>query len=136
MVLIIGGAHQGKLDFAKENFSLSDGDVFICEGASMDFSRRCVYGIEEFTWACVEQDLDPIAYFRDHRMEWENSILICRDIFCGVVPKGRRMLQYVQQSFLEVRFCEAFPFFGTVLLPAAWPSPGLCAGGRCHGTNR
>ena len=107
MVLIIGGAHQGKLDFAKENFSLSDGDVFICEGASMDFSRRCVYGIEEFTWACMEQDLDPIAYFRDHRTEWENCILICRDIFCGVVPMGADVRRWRQQTGRLCRYLSA-----------------------------
>ena len=107
MVLIIGGAHQGKLDFAKENFSLLDKDVFVCEGTSMDFSRRCVYGIEEFAWACVKQDLDPIAYFRDHRMEWENCILICRDIFCGVVPMGADVRRWRQQTGRLCRYLSA-----------------------------
>ena len=49
MVLIIGGAYQGKLDFAKSAFGLSESDVFTCTGGEIDFSRRCVDRIEEFT---------------------------------------------------------------------------------------
>ena len=30
MILIIGGAWQGKLDFAKEAFGITDADVFTC----------------------------------------------------------------------------------------------------------
>ena len=84
MVLIIGGAYQGKLDYAKTTFHLSDEDVFICSGDSIDFSKRCIYAIEAFSRHCE----DPIAYFKKHREEWENCILICQDIFCGVVPMG------------------------------------------------
>ena len=48
MVLIIGGAYQGKLDFAKETFSLTDGDVFACVSEEgIDFSRKCIDKIEE-----------------------------------------------------------------------------------------
>ena len=50
----------------------------------IDFSKRCVYRIEEFTY----RHPDPVGYFKAHRGEWQDSILICRDIFCGVVPMG------------------------------------------------
>ena len=86
MILILGGAYQGKLDYAKETFGLSQEDVFTCTGTEIDFTRRCIYGVEEFAYACVQAGADPIAYFAAHRAEWKDSILICRDIFCGVVP--------------------------------------------------
>ena len=54
MVLIIGGAYQGKLDFAKSAFGLSESDVFTCTGGEIDFSRRCIDRIEEFTLWCVQ----------------------------------------------------------------------------------
>lgn len=84
MVLIIGGAFQGKRDFAKKTFSLSDRDVFTCTPGNIDFSKTCVEKIEEFTYGCP----DPVAFFRENREKWETSILICQDIFCGVVPMG------------------------------------------------
>ena len=44
--------------------------------------------IENFTLACTRAGIDPVEYFRVHRGEWEESIFICRDMFCGVVPMG------------------------------------------------
>lgn len=88
MILIIGGACQGKLDFAKTTFGITDTDVYLCTVGEIDFSKRCVYQIEEFTWACVHEKKDPVAYFGEHREYWQDSILICQDIFCGVVPMG------------------------------------------------
>lgn len=113
MVLIIGGAYQGKLDYAKTAFDISDADVFICNGDTIDFSKRCIYGIEVFSRHCD----DPIAYFKAHRAQWENSILICQDIFCGVVPMGAdirvwrqntgRLCQYLSGEATQVSriFC-------------------------------
>lgn len=88
MIFIIGGAYQGKLTYAKAAFQLTSEDVFSCRGTEIDFSKRCVRSIEEFTYACVREGIDPTGYFAEHRAEWDNSILICRDIFCGVVPLG------------------------------------------------
>ena len=86
MTLIIGGAYQGKLDFAREAFSLGEDDVFTCSGTEIDFSRPCINALEEFTLAFVRQGIDPVAYLQSHRAQWENTVFICQDLFCGVVP--------------------------------------------------
>ena len=86
MTLIIGGAYQGKLEFAREAFSLGEDDVFTCSGTEIDFSRPCINALEEFTLACVRQGIDPVAYLQSHRAQWENTVFICQDLFCGVVP--------------------------------------------------
>ena len=86
MVLIIGGAYQGKLDYAKITYELAPEDIFTCSGGELDFSKRCINALEEFTYACVERGIDPVACFRNTRELWQDSILICQDISCGVVP--------------------------------------------------
>lgn len=113
MILLIGGAYQGKLAFAKEKFSLSDDDIFTCDSSQIDFSKRCIDRIEEFT-ACHS---DPIAYFEANRDQWRDSILILQDIFCGVVPMGAenrawrqntgRLSQYLSREAEQVSriFC-------------------------------
>lgn len=113
MILIIGGAYQGKLDFAKETFGITDEDVHTCTSGEIDFSKKCIYKIEEFTYGHP----DPIGYFKTHREEWENSILILQDIFCGVVPMGAenrawrqstgRLCQYMSKEAVQVSriFC-------------------------------
>ena len=117
MVLIIGGAYQGKLDFAKTAFTLSEDDIFTCTSLEIDFSKRCINKIEEFTLACVQSGLDPSEYFKAHKEDWKDSILICEDIFCGVVPMGAemrawrqatgRLCQYLSREAAEVSriFC-------------------------------
>lgn len=113
MILIIGGAYQGKLDFAKETFGITDADVYTCKLAEIDFSKRCIYKIEEFTAKCE----DPIGYLEAHREQWQDSILILQDIFCGVVPictenrawrqRTGRLAQYLSREARQVSriFC-------------------------------
>ena len=50
MILIIGGAYQAKLDFAKETFGIAYADVFTCTGGEIDFSKWCICKIEEFAY--------------------------------------------------------------------------------------
>ena len=113
MILIIGGAYQGKLDFAKDTFGITDVDVFTCSTGEINFSKRCIYKIEEFTYGHP----DPIGYFQTHREEWQDNILILQDVFCGVVPMGAenrawrqntgRLSQYLSKEASQVSriFC-------------------------------
>lgn len=106
MILIIGGAYQGKLDFAKENFGVKD--AFFCRGAEIDFSKGCVCNLEKFSLACVQSGMEPADYMKAHKEEWKGCVLICRDIFCGVVPMGAenrawrqatgRLVQYLSKE--------------------------------------
>lgn len=117
MIFIFGGAYQGKTAFVKEAFSLCDADIYTCSGAEIDFSRRCIDSVERFTLACTQQGIDPVEYFRAHRDEWRQSILVCRDMFCGVVPMGAetrawrqdtgRLTQYLSREAEQVSrvFC-------------------------------
>ena len=123
MIFIIGGAYQGKLDYAVEKYNLKDTDVFVCgesavvsadgeiSGAGdaaednvvgtlpvIDFSKKCINKIQEFTYACVKCGVDPLDYFLEHEAEWQDSILICEDIFCGVVPLGADMREWRQAT--------------------------------------
>ena len=75
MNLIIGGAYQGKRDFAKETYSLTDSDIYTCRGSEIDFSRPCIDHIEEFTLVCAREGIDPITYFQAHRAAWQGSVL-------------------------------------------------------------
>lgn len=94
MIFIIGGAYQGKLDFAKDTFGITDENVFTCGTGEINFSKRCIYKIEEFTYGHP----DPIGYFKEHREQWQDSILILQDIFCGVVPMGAETRAWRQNT--------------------------------------
>ncbi|MBQ9815460.1 MAG: bifunctional adenosylcobinamide kinase/adenosylcobinamide-phosphate guanylyltransferase [Oscillospiraceae bacterium] len=86
MELIIGGAYQGKLEYALKHYGLTGADVFDCRdfsfegGAKPDFSKKILYHFEAYVLACMRAGVSPL--------EWlpEEAIVISDDIFCGVVP--------------------------------------------------
>ena len=81
MVLIIGGAYQGKLTYAREKYGLKDTDIFTCtENGELDASKRCIRRLEEYVLGCLRQGVEPTQKFK------KNAVLICRDISSGIVP--------------------------------------------------
>ncbi len=117
MILVIGGAYQGKLDYAKESFGVQEASVFRCTEDTIDFSKTCIAELEQFTLACTHSGRNARAYLEENREKWENSVILCQDLFCGVVPLGAemrawrqetgRLLQYLSREAAEVHrvFC-------------------------------
>ena len=48
MVLIIGGAYQGKTAYAQTKYALRDAEIFTCEGEALDLTARCLRHLERF----------------------------------------------------------------------------------------
>ena len=73
MILVIGGAYQGKLTWAKAEFGLCDGDLCdLAEGFLP--GKRCYYHLE----AATRRGETPQFP--------EDAVVIAREIGCGVVP--------------------------------------------------
>lgn len=98
MKLIIGGAYQGKTCYAKEKYNLTEDDIHICNGTEFDFSKKCIDNLENFTFACVKNNIDAVECFKEYYQDWQNSIIICQDIFCGVVPMWADNRRWRQQT--------------------------------------
>ncbi len=89
MDFIIGGAYQGKREYARSRFSVAEDEIFTCcENGRIDWRARCIDKLEEFTLWCVRSGADPVGLFKSHGDAWRGSVLICMDISCGVVPLG------------------------------------------------
>ena len=84
MVLIIGGAYQGKTEYAKKTYSLQDADIFTCENTGIDPNARAIRHLERFALACVRAGKEPAEVL--NAIDLSDKILICEDISCGVVP--------------------------------------------------
>ena len=83
MELIIGGACQGKKEYAISHFGLKDSEIFTCtEDGEPDLTVRCIDHLERYLRRCAAEDREPAApdAFR------KDAILICEDITCGIVP--------------------------------------------------
>lgn len=87
MRLIIGGAYQGKLDYVRAQFGLSEADIFECTvTAAPDVSKRCLNHVERYIRYCVKTGENPQKMLEDWTAAQPEGVLICEDIFCGVVP--------------------------------------------------
>ena len=59
MILIFGGAFQGKLDYARKHWNFNEDDIFYCDDSlAIDLSKKVIYGLEKFCFACVCEDAD------------------------------------------------------------------------------
>ena len=119
MILIFGGAYQGKLEYAREKYNIAEEDIFCCseDSAQPDFSKKLIYGLENFTFACVKEGLEAKTILESNIDKLDDKIIICADISQGIVPMdkdqrdwremtGRAMLYLGKQADTVIRvFC-------------------------------
>ncbi len=87
MILIFGGAYQGKLEYAKEHWNFSDDDVFFCdEDLAIDLSKKVICGLEKFVYACVLEGAEAKSVLKMYDDEFPLRDKIWIDISQGVVP--------------------------------------------------
>jgi len=97
MVLIFGGAYQGKLDFAMKKFNIKDTDIFTCtEDAFPDFSKKIIDRAELFFLKCVKDGIEPRDILCENINMLQDKIVIARDISQGIVP-----IDSVQRAWRE-----------------------------------
>lgn len=83
MILIVGGAYQGKRAFAMERFTLAPEDICDCAETAPDFSKPALCHLEQYVLRCVRAGRDETALLDE---PLDGKILIFDDISCGVVP--------------------------------------------------
>lgn len=120
MILVFGGAFQGKTEYAQGllGSAAAEGDICdLADGGEPDFSRSIITGLDAFALQCMREGRSPSDYFRDRRKQWEHCVLVANDISQGVVPIDRdlraareangRLLIYLAQEAEQVHrvFC-------------------------------
>ena len=93
MILVFGGAYQGKTEYAQGLCGAAkdkaDHEAEICDltnGGEPDFTKEIITGLDAFASRCVQEGVSPADYFRERRAQWEHCVLVATDISQGVVP--------------------------------------------------
>ena len=97
MIIIIGGAYQGKLDYAKEEFGLDESDIYHCdESYPADFGKKAVNGLHKYIWytVCNGQELD----YENIYEKLKDKIVICGDISAGIVPMEAQRRRWREET--------------------------------------
>jgi len=82
--LIIGGACQGKLEFAKNKFNLKENDIVNLENERYN-NQKCVYNLHCYIKDCIYNKVSYNGTIKQI-ISNDNIIIICNEIGCGIVP--------------------------------------------------
>lgn len=86
MILIFGGAYNGKLEFVKEKYKLSNEDIYFCTNHSLNFNKKVLCGLHVFTRNCVLNKINSLDILENNLKYLKNKIIICDEINSGIVP--------------------------------------------------
>ena len=87
MILIFGGAYQGKLAYAMERFNAAEGDVYRCgDDARVPGGKKIICNLEKWILSLVRAEADTEEAMRRFIDANGDAVVICDDISSGVVP--------------------------------------------------
>lgn len=108
MVLVFGGAYNGKIDFVKEEFNINENDIFYCNENEIDFSKKVICGLHKFTYNNIRENIDSLEYIKENINLFKDKIIISDEISSGIVPLKKedrlwreetgRCLQYLSKE--------------------------------------
>ena len=82
MDLIIGGKAQGKFEYAKEKYCLSERDIFFADKEKDYSGEKVVYGFQNLVKTWLKKGLSPLQEVNNISAE----IIIADEIGNGIVP--------------------------------------------------
>ena len=93
MILIFGGAYQGKLEYAQKTFQKDGRQVYVCRREQAQITpapeTEIIYGLEDFVWACCHSGKDAKDLLQNQKEMLKDKILIACDVSQGIVPMDR-----------------------------------------------
>lgn len=115
MILVFGGAYNGKLSFVKEKFNISDEEVLTLnniDDLEIDFSKKVINKFQNLTYKMSLENQDPLKYILENESLFKDKIIISDDICEGIVPLKKedriwrentgKCLQYLSKNSKEV----------------------------------
>ena len=108
MILVFGGAYNGKKDFIKEKFNINEEDIFYCSDGEIDFSKKVICGLHKFTYNNTLKNKSSLEYIKENIILFKDKIIISDEISSGIVPLKKedrmwreetgRCLQYLSKE--------------------------------------
>ena len=117
-ILIVGGACQGKREYAKNAFGLNEREILPWNEEREETS--CIADLHLRVRACLEKGLTQQEALEKLLPFCRGKIVLCDDIFCGVVPldalerqwrevTGRLLCRLAQEADTVIRMQCGLP---------------------------
>lgn len=99
MILVIGGAYQGKRAYVQQAFELADSDILcLAETDELMASVRALDHFEQWVLRRVDAEESAEQALMAQLDSLSEKIVICEDIQCGVVPIDTRMRAWREEN--------------------------------------
>lgn len=112
MILVFGGAYNGKFKYVCEKYNVKFEDIYFCEGNKLDYSKKVICGLHIFTYNSGKSEENPLEYIKNNIEHLKDKIIICDEISSGIVPLEKsnriwrddngRCLQYLTKNSNKV----------------------------------
>lgn len=88
MILITGGAYQGKRAFAQQNYNIKSEDILDCAECEIEkiLSAGCVCNFHTAVRKMLENGINPLEYAQKIIDRNNDIIIITNEIGCGIIP--------------------------------------------------
>lgn len=99
MIMVFGGAYQGKLEYVYTNYGKTR-SVFQCSetDVTIDFSKEIINAFHLFILACIKNEIDAKEFIMENMERLKDRIVICDDITGGVVPIEREVRRWRESA--------------------------------------
>jgi len=112
LILVFGGAYNGKLDFVKDKFNVKEDEIFTVNddlnSVDIDYSKKVINEFHKFTYKLSLKNMDATEFVISNIKSFRDKIIICDDISQGIVPMKKedriwrentgRCLQYISNN--------------------------------------
>ena len=104
MELIIGGAYQGKLTYAVNKYGFPKEELFDLSSGFPEGEYACFYHLEALTRLASGEGLPGEEIAKRLLPHIKNSVVISREIGCGIVPMdpGERLYREAHGTVLRL----------------------------------
>lgn len=91
MIMIVGGAFQGKTEYAKKQFLFSEDEILDCQNCDIEkiFTAKCINNYHVLIKRLIAENSDPICFTERLCVENVNAVVIMNEIGCGIIPLDR-----------------------------------------------
>ena len=129
MILIFGGAYQGKLEYVQERFGVTGSEVYHCNDETVapeiPDNMKTINNLEKWILALVKAEINVEDTLHRFINTHPDAIVICTDISCGIVPmspQDRKWREAVGRAMavlskISVEVVRIFCGIPTVLKP-------------------
>ena len=104
MILIFGGAYNGKLEFVKEKYDIDNEDIFFCTEEHLKFDKKVLCGLHVFTKACVLNKINSLEILENNINCLKDKIIICDEINSGIVPMEKLNRAWREETGRALQF--------------------------------